>query len=375
MFEDNWKTWTLIALLACGGAFEVIKNLPLNRQTVSRDTLTDADSGLYSVRAGQPTKVAANSIPSDRAAAPTISKADLQAFIAAHATKKTEFEHKNKGAEGKAKKKKTAKKKKAKKKKPTSIETDVAFQSERFKRDLDTDSALNEVVATGALTPAPAQPKKEVFNTLEDWIKILLTQPELLATRHFVEKYQNAKVSAEIFYKIVALMVEDPRIEMKKLGLLALGLTPSMLSFQVLAEVQKVERADSEVGVTTNELLTRYTDVNQLRSLEQVLRQGTPVHATLLATQLLDQSAKRNLSVTPAADSSSGEVAAHSPTASANAPLYERFLTVLLDLTRSEDSTLANQAGLTLSQLQNLLQKSPTKVAQQSEIDGQIKLD
>nr|HMN69836.1 hypothetical protein [Bdellovibrionales bacterium] len=101
MQDLNWKTWSVILLLAIGGTFEVIKRLP-NRQAGEAWNLFEKggeNSGSpYAVKNTRrmPRPTAAPARP--QAATPT----DLRKFIDAHNPQATDFGHVKKGAEGKA---------------------------------------------------------------------------------------------------------------------------------------------------------------------------------------------------------------------------------------------------------------------------------
>lgn len=376
-FEDNWKTWLLIGLLALGGVVEVLKNVPLGRGRVGVQSLLETEASPYSVNLGTQ-KPVSYARKDKKDSTPALTKAQLEAFLAANSLQKTDFNHKEKGDEGKKKNAKKKKKKAAKKnaKKSNAVAVDEDFESQRFKHAPDVDSTLRELITTNQVKPvAPAEEKDEATTSLEEWMKRLLNQPDMKETRRFIEAYQNGLVTDEIFYKIVSMMVEDSRIEMQKLGVLALGLTPSKLSFQMLAELQIAKTTSSELSALATQLLNRYTDIGHLQTLEQVMRQGNSTHATLLATQLLDQSAKQYLTPTANDNTEDGSVLAQEQAPPRNARLYERFITVLLELSKSPDSAVATQAQQTLVKLQSLLQKSSDNLTAQSDVDAPTDLE
>ncbi len=386
MQETNWKTWATIAIVLVGATFEVFKRLPerasstwdmenLNINNASqpynvRNNIRSDLSGRRNSdsRFAKPTKVAAQS---------QLTRDKLEQFVRANAPKQTNFDHlnspenkttankkkKNKddeweeiidprtGKKIRRKKKKKQAKKEEKKEQPQVTQQEEQPPSEQ-EEDNNIDGTLNQAIASGAVSPPPDTSKNELNNSMDDWIKRLLTQPSTAETKRFIEQYSNRLISAEIFYKITEMMIEDSRQDMKRLGVLCAGLTPSVMSFQVLAQVVEKERSDSKPRQDAESFLNRFTDMNYINVLENILRARIPSYSTLLAAQKLEVAAQRHLSQNKKLPPS------RQPTQSAlnaNANYFRRYLNILKNLANSNNVSIKEQAGRTLASLQNLL--------------------
>lgn len=388
MQDLNWKTWGLVFLVAIGAAFEGLKRLPNSgiRWDFENIKLSAANTTPYQVkyqrqvRAPQIKPLRPNT--ASMVGGASVSREALEKFIAANATHKGEFAHKEKGGEGmpvaadaKAKKKKkklkddeeweivvdpaTGKRYRRKVKKVAKVE-DV--QPEMYKEepkkesssdsDEDIDGLLSKAISTGTLPPTEDKADSP-YADLEEWKRRLLNSPDAAETRRFIEHYKNNLVTADIFYKIVNMMVEDSRPQMQELGVLCAGLTPSVASFQVLIEVIKAERSGSSVRTYSESFMTRYSDLNNLHVLERILTAPTSSFAGVKAAERLDASAAIYLSPSknkPSRTSASTAQAGHS-----NSGYYRRFVAILEALTRNPDTELKDKAAATLANLKSLM--------------------
>lgn len=386
MKDTDWKIWLLVGVIALGGAFEMLKKFRSNRiQTQAGWDLdffgSSNNTTPYNVKGGkaqahrpQSPTPAVHAEPMKKQASP-----ELEAFIAANSQTSTEFEHKEKGEEGKpdAKKKADAeyeiyvdpvtgkmyRKKKKKKKDGASapIVEEVAMiesQKEEPRRSDDNiDNALQEAIVTRNLTP-PVGPKPKPYASLDEWATKLLSRPDLNETKKFIEAYRMSTVSADIFYKIVNMMIEDSRAQMKDLGVLCAGMTPSVMSFQILAEIVRTTPTSDSLRQSADGFVNNYSDLNNLYVLERVLAAPSTSYSTILAAQKLEASAQRYLSPElnkPPADPSQAATAQHS-----NSSYFQRFVSLLEGLQRSPDQEVSAQATTTLTDLRNRLNPNGT---------------
>jgi len=382
MQDLNWKTWGLIFVLAIGLAFEGIKRLPADK------TQWDADNLKFPSAAIKPYQVKYKKNPPDilpmhqpagrpaavKAGGHTVSRETIEKFIAANSTQKNEFGHVDKGTEGKdakAKKKKkgdddeyeiivdpkTGKRYRRKKKKIVKIEepkVEVAKEEPKKEEpkssDDEIEGLMNEAITNGSLPPTNDKADTP-FADLEEWKKRLLTRPDPKETRRFIEHYKNDLVTADIFYKIVSMMIEDSRPQMKELGVLCAGLTPSVMSFQVLADVIKAERSGSSLRTYTQSFIARYSDLNNLHILERILKSPSSSFVAVMATKSLDASVTRYLS--PAMNKPPKNATTQT-TGHSNSGFFMRFVNILNALVRNPDSSVSTQARTTLANLNNL---------------------
>ena len=114
------------------------------------------------------------------------------------------------------------------------------------------------------------------FTSLEEWRRLLLTTPDLAETRVFIQHYQDNLVSAEVFYKIVNEMIADSRTEMKQLGVMCAGVTPSVISFTILAGVEKTEATASAVRNQATGFLSHYATLTYVHILRSIMSGSAP---------------------------------------------------------------------------------------------------
>lgn len=373
--DSNWKIWAAIFVLSIGVAFEIFKRLPGQQSpTWERESIQFAQDGRpYSVRNQMtPPQVRPMNRPQPIKVAAT-SRADLQKFIASNrpiVNAPAEAAVAADVAKVKKKKKKdgewevfidpkTGKKMRRRKKKivkKDEVEKVVEQAKDEPKRndEDEIDNAIAESLTTGEVAPAPKQQAEAKDNSADEWARRLLSRPDLNETKRFIDQYNTNQVSAEVFYKVVELMIEDPRADMRKLGVLAAGLTPSVMSFQLLANVIKSEK-DPKVSAAANGYTANYMELGNLYVLERILKSGTNGFAAVLAARNLELSAERYLKAptTPTPGPSAQRTRSVST--------FQRFLTVLRPLTTIADADLSSQARRTLSSIETLLGKQPAQ--------------
>jgi hypothetical protein len=383
--DTNWKTWAVVAAAVVGMTFEAIKRLP-DQQTglwdVENLRLNNTTTP-YSVRRAQTRRdrKAQHPAPSKVAALKDqVTREQLEAFIRKNSPQETSFDHAQKDGETKTaaatKKKKdddeweevvdpkTGKKIRRKKKKKQATQNvrkeevrQVEQKDPPKKEDHSVDAAAEEAIATGIVTPPPPERPDEAFSSLEEWVRRLISgRPDANETKRFIDMYLKHLVSAEIFYKVTEMMLEDSRPEMKRLGVMCAGLTPSTMSFQVLAQVVQKERSDSTVRGDAERYLIRYTDLANIGIIEGILRSPSQNYSTVVAAQKLEAAALRYLN----RDRNS---AARQPTQAAltaSANYFRRFVAILESLARSSNTSIKDQAGQTLRSLEALLAPTQT---------------
>ncbi len=386
MEDMNWKTWALIFIIAMGAGLEAIKRLP--------GTPSGLDLEKAGLLSGTPYNVKLKNAPMTLGGRPaglpapkamviggqTISRETLEQFAAANKPEKTDFDHilkgmadKNKALAAKKKLKdgeeyeifvdpKTGKRYKRKKKKSAKVEPkkveEIAKVEPKKEEPANDEPKIEDLMAaaltTGQLPPAPNAPANQ-FADLEEWKKRLLTQPNVAETRTFIEQYKSSIVSTEIFYKITTMMVEDSRPQMKELGVLCAGSTPSVLSFSLLAEIYRTERSGSSIRNYADGFLAQYSNAANLGTLEQVMRSPTSNDVASLALKRLDAAAEKLLSPALNKQKSPGATSTTTATAHPNASYFQRFVVILQTMVRGTDATITSQAKTSLTSLQHLM--------------------
>lgn len=392
MEDMNWKTWAIIFIIAMGAGLEAIKRMP----GTSRLEIEPGIPGVtpYAVKLkNAPMTIggdAPRTLPAPKQVAiggQTISKETLEKFIAANKPEQTDFDKVLKGMADKnaaaAKKKKdkdgeeyeiivdpkTGKRYKRKKKKGAKAEAekkeDVAKQDKKpepKKDDIKLEDLMAQTISTGQLPPPPNKADTP-FADLEEWKRRLLTQPDAEETRTFIDHYKNNIVSADIFYKITQMMIEDSRPEMKELGILCAGSTPSSMSFTMLANIHNTERSGSRPRTYADGFLNQYANAGNLSILKQIMQGGSNAQTTILATQKVDTAAqtllnpKLNKNKTTTASTSSTDPSSTQTAGAAhsNAVYFKAFLPLLQTLSKDKDSSVVAQAKSTLADIQRLM--------------------
>lgn len=383
MSDMNWKAWGFFFLIALGLSFELLKRLP-SSSTWNLDASKATQERPYSVKSGRvalmqakmpPAMLPAGKMPMRPAyTPPTMTKEQLAQLLA----------QQNKGAEGQAtegvekkkkdgeeweevidpktgkkmkrKKKKEAKKKDEKKEEEKKVETKKEEPKKASTTEADIEAALAHSLATGQLNPPPpANEPDEPFNSAEEWSRRLLSRPDLAETNRFIDHHNRNLVTDEVFYHVVGQMLEDSRVEMKKLGVLALSQTKSVLSFSMLAQVSRSERSDSTVRQAAEQALDPYgKEFGRVGILANILKAGGSGYTVLLATRKLEDSAKKNLTAAPATAPNQVSQQQAASVRSRNLT-YQRFIPILTGLSKSNDASVKSQATQTLATLQGLL--------------------
>ncbi len=251
-----------------------------------------------------------------------------------------------------AKKKDDKKKKRKKKLKLLPVpESDVTSD--------DSDENIAQVpTSSGAVAPnafaagqaGPLPTEAELTN----WEKLLLVTPNHRETTRFISLFQSKQVTAEVFYGIIGQMLNDGRTQMRSLGVMALGATPSVRSYEMLIATSEVEsgpvktQANSYLGRTYN----RPQAVNILYGALVKPEANTSVQLQALKNL---EALLGNVRQTASVETQTGEVEA--PAAqSAISPNVIRYFSLLQSnviplLKQSPDQEVRNLAETVSSQL------------------------
>lgn len=233
-------------------------------------------------------------------------------------------------------------------------EAQQKFLKEQVEKEQERLAALHEQernahfagAAGGAQQPQPQQPTSgfsaQGFLSATEWEKKLLNNPSLSATTGFIQAYLGGTVSSTTFYRVVETMLKDNRIEVRGFGLLALGSTPSTISFNELADLSKTESAGSALRPKIDEYLNQYMALQHLEVLSSVINASTSAFNVILAIDKVDASAQKHLSNKT------------DPNYNRNVAYFKPFISMLEALIKSSDASVVAQAQNTLADLKNL---------------------
>lgn len=396
MEDLNWKTWLLIILVVVGVSFEAIKRIQPKNEFLNLEKLgltqpaSPYNVKYKSVNSGQNQARLPMVKPMRVAGQDDISRSTLEKFINANKPQETNFEHKTADAKKAVKKKKkdddeweiiidpvTGKKYRRKKKKGPPAEPkqdEVAKEEPKEESDdneEDMDNVMAEAIATGQLPPVKSKANNP-FADLEEWKRKLLTHPDLAETRRFIQAYIDGLVTADIFYKIAAMMLEDSRTKMKELGVLCAGMTKSVMSFTLLAEVVKKERSGDSIRTYAESFIDHYGDLGSLKHLQGILRAPASNFVATLAAKELNDSANSNLAASkhkPPKNPTAQNYNQHS-----NSSYYRPFVSILQGMSRSKDRQVADVAQATLSTINSLMTVNGTSTQPPTQPGGQHNL-
>lgn len=238
-------------------------------------------------------------------------------------------------------------------------ESSLDEEDKKEEEKAEAGNPTTEEYVTGGPAAQPEEEEDPEFLTYEEWANEILGQPNFEAVSRLVEHYGTGRVPKEIFYRLIREMLADSRAPMRKLGAMAAGLTPSLDSFLILAELNTSEPFGSELRADIESYLGQYATLTYLPVLEAVLLSNSEAvspYATILAAQKLDQAA-RSYVTTETDNSSQGQGDSSEPQLLSSAqPQFQRFITILEDfIAVSPDLEAVNVAQTTLENLRSLL--------------------
>lgn len=209
----------------------------------------------------------------------------------------------------------------------------------------DSNSGLDSWSQETATTQNANQDQKEDQDeqkSYEQWAQLLLQYPNKVGLSELVEAYRSSKVSSDIFFRIAQELLQDPRFEMKKEGLLLVDFFPSVPSFRLGVMVLDTEESFGEIRAEAQKILYQdYASLSGLHVLSKVMKLKEDSHLLIMATNLLKSAMDSVLTPT--------EVATHSSH-------FQPFLNLLSELTHQEEGQVVSLAARTLTELQNRIQ-------------------
>lgn len=200
-------------------------------------------------------------------------------------------------SEKEKKKDKKKKKKVAKKKRDNELNAKNEILNPAQSNNNKGLTADNSPFGPSSKNPPIKESEKESDSEIEDkWRTALLLKPNPEETNNFIEEYLSGRIPHNIFYKIVNEMLADSQLEMKNLGVMALGATPSKDSFVLLVSFSEKNQLTSWLKSETERYFHTYTRFYRVSLLTSILNdQNYEPSVTIKASLLLQSSAQRNL--------------------------------------------------------------------------------
>lgn len=203
---------------------------------------------------------------------------------------------------------------------------------------------------TGIFIPNQNDDKDKNDEVYETWAALLLNEPHFGHTTDFIREYQAGRIPEEIFYKLVGEMLNDPRTAISEQGLTAASSTPSLRSFNTVAEFMERATPDNTVRVRADgELRSVYSSIGHLGTLSRVLSQSTSAFALTLSTQILTRMVQQYLAIPdPGTGSDPGTV--QTAAYQANLEKFKQVLPTLERLTQESQDRQVVDAAQSLAQ-------------------------
>lgn len=172
--------------------------------------------------------------------------------------------------------------------------------------DVDDDGSLDPLsespsssssISTMAGSSSPNKPTKkekpedeeENINTVEFWHEPIFVEADPKAVTKLISSYQVKKVSSNVFYDVVTQMNENPNIEIREFGVMALGSTPSTMSFAQLTWV-KHNDDDAAIRNEAGRHVASYADAKRVGYVVNALRPLEETKVTLEALRSISES-------------------------------------------------------------------------------------
>lgn len=168
-----------------------------------------------------------------------------------------------------------------------------AFANEE--KDLfDNLKSEREDVPIAGLVP-DLKKSEDKFNNFDYWKTKLLDFPNKSALRELIEVYSVNLVSESLFYDLISALLEDPRDEMKSIGLLGLSATQSLKSFLILADFSSSEKQSKKSLNQAKKYLESYTTKTHLSILNSVIISSQNDFTISFTAYLLEKLIKSSL--------------------------------------------------------------------------------
>lgn len=350
---SNWKISLLAVVLGLGLCFEVFKHLPMGQRLLKRDNGQTISSDPYALKS---TRLQGGrlAVQSNRASArPLIIASTIPTQLIG--TSEKDMNEEKSGAKDPTV---ALEKKKKKKKKKKTEEAEIVAEpmpelpKETDKRSKPTVSYADSYTLTKVAPQTVTQlgEKKPETLTFEEWVKILLDRPDPAALEDFIAAHKSGKVSDDIYYRVIDMMLKDSREEMRLQGVTALDKSPSTASFYKLAEVSRANSTSADMRQKAEAALEKYTDVKHLSILRSVLTAADNPEYTMMAAQMVKTALQKYQTTNPPPSAN--------PTAQQMAKYtrpFQPFVSVLQTLSASPEANVAAQAKDTLAALQSFL--------------------
>lgn len=260
-------------------------------------------------------------------------------------------------------KKKQAKKDKKKKKKKKEVkvaEEDSEYRKLQNSQPIDpaqskdaSASDDNSYVGGGFVATTGPQNINDTSLPLDaqEWIDYILNSPSLTKVTKMIDYYQTNLLSAEVFYAVVNVMLEDTRDELRDFAILALGSTPSTTSFKLLVDINGSNVFNGFLKSKAASRLTNYQSPSRFNVLHGVMGMGSNnLNYVSAAVKELRWSTEKYISSRDPSDTSSREMPKY------QSRLFKGFTQVLENIIKENPNSgeLTSNAQAALEKIKSI---------------------
>lgn len=212
------------------------------------------------------------------------------------------------------------------------------------KQDIESNDPWNSPATGGqGQQDSPTNPNanENEESSLQAWLDRINENPSKATIYNLINDYRESKVSLGDVFLITKTLTEDPRPEMKELGLIVIDELPSAQSFQLAVNILTSADAYGEIRTRTQKIIEQdYVSISGLGILERVMEVNNDPSVLFVATQTLESAIKNLLK-------STGE--------NSYVSRFTPFVSLLTDLTQFGVPEVDSLAQSTLALLQSSL--------------------
>ena len=381
--KENWKLYTVVICIGIGGLVETLRSISTNHfhtrgTQVDRAEVNRLDLRPY-VAATRPAtrpSFTRKAVKSQRTKK-TFPNRGLNRLMNSNNHKEkvesTDFNKKKTKTKGKFKKgqdkKKLAKKKEAEKKAAEKKAAELKKKEEErlAKEKRKEEEEENESDYADSSSPQsenyPAHiqndPKKDKNDeglpvTLEDWYPLVLDQPHFKNTNMLVDYFRSNVITAELFYQILNLMIDDERDLIKQYGIDAAGNVVGAESFKILIKAMDSPATPVALVNRAKLRLQTYYTVAALPLLQSVLSTSTSSLTLVEASSAVESISRRASEVAEEETASQEEGTPRREIAELQPELFNSIIPVLQELVDTNiDASVISSAQAALNSISN----------------------
>ena len=211
----------------------------------------------------------------------------------------------------------------------------------------------------------------DIPQDLQKWLDVIMKEPDFKLTTKLVQYYQTSLVTEQVFFGVIAAMLNDPREKMHELAIIALSSTPSLQSLVLLNRFVDNERGLSSEKRQAQDAIGKYADVQYLNVLASIIQTPNSPSLSMQGLRLLTQTGETSFkALTPppasgnppqpehvdGATTSSTSTAEQQKKFSQASRSFQPFVSILSKVSQhNSDQDLRQAASIALQKLQGWL--------------------